>query len=78
MPVCGRIESILGRSRLRQFIQDVKQRGGINMLYKIGGTIVAFGVMCADSRNLLIPLTIVLIGAFMIVLGVGGDCDDER
>lgn len=42
------------------------------MLYKIGGTVVAFGVMCADSANLLIPLSIVLIGALMVVIGAKG------
>lgn len=42
------------------------------MLYKIGGTVIAFGVMCADSLNVFIPLTIVLIGALMVVVGSKG------
>lgn len=42
------------------------------MLYKIGGTVIAFGVMCADSANVLIPLAIVLVGALMVIIGSKG------
>lgn len=40
------------------------------MLCKIGGTIVAFGVMCADSECLLIPIGIILVGMFIGILGM--------
>lgn len=39
------------------------------MLCKIGGTIVAFGIMSADSVNVFIPLSIVLAGILLIVIG---------
>lgn len=39
------------------------------MLCKIGGTIVAFGIMCADSRDLFIPISIVLLGMLLVVIG---------
>lgn len=39
------------------------------MLYKLGGTIIAFGIMCADSKSLVIPLVIVLFGAFLVKIG---------
>lgn len=39
------------------------------MLCKIGGTIVAFGIMCADSVNVFIPLSIVLAGMLLVVIG---------
>lgn len=43
------------------------------MLYRIGGTVIAFGVMCADSRSIVIPLVIVLFGAFLVMLGEGSE-----
>lgn len=39
------------------------------MFGKIGATIVCFGVMCADSANLLIPVVIVLFGAALVAVG---------
>ena len=38
------------------------------MFEKIGMAITAFGVMCADSRNLLIPVAIVAVGMFMVLI----------
>lgn len=39
------------------------------MFEKIGMTITAFGIMCADSRNLLIPVVIVAVGMLMVMIG---------
>ncbi len=39
------------------------------MFEKIGMAITAFGVMCADSRCLLIPVVIVAVGMFMVMIG---------
>lgn len=39
------------------------------MFEKIGMTITAFGVMCADSRCLLIPVAIVAVGMLMVWIG---------
>lgn len=39
------------------------------MFEKIGMTITAFGVMCADSRCLLIPVVIVAVGMLMVMIG---------
>lgn len=41
------------------------------MFEKIGAVIVAFGIMCADSANLLIPVAIVAVGAFLVMVGEG-------
>ena len=38
------------------------------MLYKIGAVVICFGVMCADSRNVFIPLSMVLVGAIMMMI----------
>lgn len=46
------------------------------MFEKIGMAITAFGVMCADSRCLLIPVAIVAIGMFMVMIGERR-CNDE-
>ena len=39
------------------------------MLEKIGAVVTAFGIMCADSRCLLIPVAIVAVGMFMVMIG---------
>lgn len=39
------------------------------MFEKIGAVVTAFGIMCADSRNLLIPVAIVAVGMFMVMIG---------
>lgn len=46
------------------------------MFEKIGMTITAFGVMCADSRCLLIPVAIVAVGMFMVMIDERR-CNDE-
>ena len=46
------------------------------MFEKIGMAITAFGVMCADSRCLLIPVVIVAVGMFMVMIGERR-CNDE-
>ncbi len=46
------------------------------MFEKIGATITAFGVMCADSECLLIPLGIVAVGMLMVMIGERR-CNDE-
>lgn len=43
------------------------------MLGKIGAVVTAFGIMCADSEILLIPVVIVAIGMAMVVIGEGGE-----
>ena len=39
------------------------------MFEKIGAVVTAFGIMCADSRNLFIPVAIVAVGMFMVMIG---------
>lgn len=46
------------------------------MFEKIGMAITAFGIMCADSRNLLIPVAIVAVGMLMVMIGERR-CNDE-
>lgn len=40
------------------------------MLCKIGTGLIVFGVMCADSESVLIPLGIILIGVFVSICGL--------
>lgn len=39
------------------------------MFEKIGAMITVFGVMCADSANLIIPFAIVAVGMLMVMIG---------
>ena len=39
------------------------------MFEKIGGMIVALGVMSAESKNVLIPFAVVLIGMVLVAIG---------
>ena len=45
------------------------------MLEKIGAVVTAFGIMCADSEILLIPVVIVAIGMTMVIFSERR-CDD--
>lgn len=46
------------------------------MFYKIGALVICFGVMCADSRNVFIPLSMVLAGAVMMLMSEGGKSNE--
>ena len=38
-------------------------------MFKAGFIVMAVGIMCADSENLLIPLVLTAIGAVMLLIG---------
>ena len=47
------------------------------MLCKLGFVIFSLGVMMADSANLIIPITVALVGAAMMLTGKEDDGDDR-
>ena len=46
------------------------------MFSKIGAALFCFGIVCADSQNVFIPWSMVLLGALMVCAFEGGEGND--
>ena len=46
------------------------------MFGKIGAILVCLGIVCADSQNVFIPWSMVLLGALMVCASEGGEGND--